>query len=180
VTIAFKRTGDAIFAVGERMGHLGQSLWLREVHGREEGPPPPVDLRAERRTGDFVRAMIGRGLLNAVHDVSDGGLAVALAEMALAGGVGAMIDQAQPFGVAGSLFGEDQGLYLVTVPDEALTEFLACAAENDVPADPIGRTIRDRIIFELDEGDWCVTLADLRAAHEGFFPALMGEDAALA
>ncbi len=174
MTIAFKETGDAIIAVGERMGHLGQSIWLREIHGREEGPPPPVDLKAEKRTGDFVRDMITRGFVNAVHDVSDGGVAVTLAEMALASGIGATIDQAQPFGIAGSFFGEDQGLYIVTVPDEALTEFLSAAAAADVPADPMGRTIKDRLIFELDEGDWCVTIDDLRSAHEGFFPALMG------
>ena len=175
VTIAFKGTGDAILAVGERSGHLGQSIWLREIHGREEGSSPPVDLRAERRTGDFVRAAIAKGAISACHDVSDGGMAVALAEMALASGIGAMINEAQPFGVAESFFGEDQGLYLVTVPDERLAEFLADAAAADVPADPIGRTIKDRLIFELDDGDWCVTLADLRAAHEGFFPALMGD-----
>jgi phosphoribosylformylglycinamidine synthase len=174
-TIGFKSTGDAILAVGERCGHLGQSIWLREVHGREDGPPPPVDLKAERRTGDFIRSAIERGLISACHDVSDGGMAVALAEMALASGIGAMINEAQPFGVAGSFFGEDQGLYLVTVPDEGLAEFLADAAAADVPADPIGRTIKDRLIFELDEGDWCVSIADLRAAHEGFFPALMGD-----
>jgi phosphoribosylformylglycinamidine synthase len=174
-TIAFKHTGDAILAVGERGGHLGQSIWLREVHGREDGPPPPVDLKAERRTGDFIRSAIERGLISACHDVSDGGMAVALAEMALASGIGAVINEAQPFGVAGSFFGEDQGLYLVTVPDEALAEFLADAGGANVPADPIGRTIKDRLIFELDEGDWCVSIADLRAAHEGFFPKLMGD-----
>jgi phosphoribosylformylglycinamidine synthase len=174
-TIAFKNTGDAILAVGERGGHLGQSIWLREVHGREDGPPPPVDLKAERRTGDFIRSAIERGLISACHDVSDGGMAVALAEMALASGIGAMINEAQPFGIAGSFFGEDQGLYLVTVPDEALAEFLTDAGAANVPADPIGRTIKDRLIFELDEGDWCVSIADLRAAHEGFFPALMGD-----
>jgi len=174
-TIAFKRTGDAILAVGERGGHLGQSIWLREIHGREDGPPPPVNLRDERRTGDFVRSAIERGLISACHDVSDGGMAVALAEMALASGIGAMINEAQPFGIAGSFFGEDQGLYLVTVPDEALAEFLTDAGAANVPADPIGRTIKDRLIFELDEGDWCVTIADLRTAHEGFFPKLMGD-----
>ena len=174
-TIAFKHTGDAIIAVGERGGHLGQSIWLREVHGREDGPPPPVDLRAERRTGEFVRSAIERGLISACHDVSDGGMAVALAEMALASGIGAIVDQAQPFGLAGSFFGEDQGLYLVTVPDEALAEFLTDASAVDVPADPIGRTIKERLIFELDEGDWAIPLSDLRAAHEGFFPALMGD-----
>jgi phosphoribosylformylglycinamidine synthase subunit PurL len=173
VTIALKRTGDIVLAVGERSGHLGQSLWLRECQGREDGPPPPVDLTAERRTGDFIRASIRSGWITACHDVSDGGVAVALAEMALAGDVGVMVNEEQPFGAAGSLFGEDQGLYLVTVNDTALADFLSAADKADVPVDPLGRTIKSRIIFELAEGDFAVPLSDLRSAHEGFFPALM-------
>ncbi|UZK66142.1 phosphoribosylformylglycinamidine synthase subunit PurL [Sphingomonas sp. M1-B02] len=179
-TIAFKGTGDIIIALGERSGHLGQSIWLRELHGREEGPPPPVDLMMERRTGAFVRMAIQKGAITACHDVSDGGLAVTIAEMALAANIGAIIDQPQPFGVAGSFFGEDQGLYVVTVRDEMLADFLVAADNAGLAADPIGRTIAGRIIFELEEGDYCVALSDLKAAHEGFFPALMGEDAALA
>ena len=179
-TIAFKGTGDIILAVGERSGHLGQSLWLRELHGREEGPPPAVDLMMERRTGAFVRSAINTGCITACHDVADGGLAVALAEMAMASGIGAIIDQPQPFGIAGSFFGEDQGLYVVTVRDESLADFLVAADKAGLAADPIGRTIKDRIIFELEEGDFCVALTDLKAAHERFFPELMGEDAALA
>ncbi|MEZ0497388.1 phosphoribosylformylglycinamidine synthase subunit PurL [Sphingomonas sp. IW22] len=179
VGIGFRRTGDAIILVGERMGHLGQSLWLREVHGREDGPPPPVDLKAEKRTGDFIRAQIEKGAIKACHDVSDGGLAVAIAEMALAGDIGALIDAVQPFGMAESFFGEDQGLYVVTVCDQCLADFMADADRADVPADPLGRTIRDRLVFETEAGDWTVSLADLRAAHEGFFPKLMqGEVAA--
>ncbi|WP_084582074.1 phosphoribosylformylglycinamidine synthase subunit PurL [Sphingomonas azotifigens] len=173
-TIAFKGTGDVIIAVGERSGHLGQSIWLREICGREEGPPPPVDLMMERRTGAFVRSAICGGAITACHDVSDGGLAVAIAEMALASNIGAILDQPQPFGVAGSWFGEDQGLYVVTVKDEALADFLVAADKAGLAADPIGRTIANRIIFEMEEGDFCVSLADLRKAHEGFFPALMG------
>ena len=173
VTIAFKRTGDIVLAVGERGGHLGQSLWLRECHAREDGPPPPVDLTAERRTGDFIRASIRKNWITACHDVSDGGVAVAVAEMALAGDIGVMVNEEQPFGVAGSFFGEDQGLYLVTVCDTCLADFLAEAHKADVPVDPLGRTIKSRMIFELPEGDFAVSIADLRAAHEGFFPALM-------
>jgi phosphoribosylformylglycinamidine synthase len=173
VTIGFKKTGDVVLAVGERGGHLGQSIWLREIHGREEGPPPPVDLKAEKRTGDFIRDCIDRGWITACHDVSDGGVAVALAEMALAGNIGVLVNEPQPFGVAGSFFGEDQGLYLVTICDTCLADFMAAAHRADVPADPLGRTIKDRIVFELDEGDWIVPLADLRSAHEGFFPKLM-------
>ncbi|MBA4747947.1 MAG: phosphoribosylformylglycinamidine synthase subunit PurL [Sphingopyxis sp.] len=173
VTIGFKRTGDIVLAVGERGGHLGQSLWLRELHGREDGPPPPVDLTAERRTGNFIRASIRKGWITACHDVSDGGVAVALAEMALAGDMGVMVNEEQPFGVAGSLFGEEQGLYLVTVCDTCLADFLTEAHRADVPVDPLGRTIKSRIIFELPEGDFAVSIADLRTAHEEFFPALM-------
>lgn len=178
--IGFRKTGDAVLAVGERSGHLGQSLWLRELHGREDGPPPPVDLVAERRTGDFIRAGIEKGWITACHDVSDGGLAVTLAEMALASGIGVLVNEAQPFGAAGSFFGEDQGLYVVTICDTCLADFMKAAHAADVPADPLGRTIKDRVIFETEEGDWAVTIDELRAAHEGFFPKLMGTDAALA
>ena len=173
-TIAFKQRGDIILLVGERHGQLGQSLWLRECHGREDGPPPRVDLAAERRAGDYVRKGIEQGWVTACHDVSDGGIAVALAEMALAGGVGALIDDPAPHGLAGSFFAEDQGLYLVTVDDHALLGFLAGAQVAGIPAEPIGRTAGTRLIFELATGDHCATLADLRAAHEGFFPRLMG------
>ncbi|CAN5232766.1 phosphoribosylformylglycinamidine synthase subunit PurL [soil metagenome] len=176
-TIAFKGTGDVIVLIGTRSGHLGQSLWLRELHGREEGPPPPVDLAAERRNGEFVRGAIASGALTAVHDVSDGGVAVAIAEMALAGGYGAMLHAPLPCGVACSLFGEDQGLYIATIADHALLDTLFAAGAAGVEVERIGRTITDRLIFELPDDDHVVTLAQLRTAHEGFFPQLMGDGA---
>jgi phosphoribosylformylglycinamidine synthase len=179
-TIAFKATGDVVMVIGTRGGHLGQSLWLRELHGREDGPPPPVDLTAERKAGDFVRAQIAAGALTAVHDVSDGGIAVTLAEMALAGGIGVLVQPAGPGCVAKQFFAEDQGLYVATIDDSALMDFLIAADAAGVEVEPLGRTIAKRIVFELAEGDFCVTLADLRAAHEGFFPALMGSEGALA
>ena len=74
MTLAFKAEGEAILLIGETRGWLGQSIYLRDICGREDGAPPPVDLAAERRHGDFVRALIGDGLVTAVHDVSDGGL----------------------------------------------------------------------------------------------------------
>ena len=172
-TIAFKGSGDVILAIGKRGGHLGQSLWLRECHGREEGPPPPVDLAAERAAGDLVRQGIRSGALTAVHDVSDGGVAVCIAEMALAGNVGAMIDRKQPFDCAHSFFAEDQGVYIVTVDDTHLLDFLGQAHAAGVEAEPMGRTGGKRLIFERPNRDDVVTLDALRAAHEGFFPALM-------
>ncbi|MET3759889.1 phosphoribosylformylglycinamidine synthase subunit PurL [Sphingomonas sp. UYEF23] len=178
-TIAFKGTGDVIVLIGDRRGHLGQSLWLREVHAREEGPPPPVDLEAERRNGEFVRAHIATGALTAVHDVSDGGVAVTIAEMALAGNVGAMLHAPLPCGVACSLFGEDQGLYVATIADHLLLETLTAADAAGVEIERIGRTIANRLIFELPNDDHVVTLDALRTAHEGFFPKLMGDTATL-
>jgi phosphoribosylformylglycinamidine synthase len=165
--------------IGTRGGHLGQSLWLRERHGREDGPPPPVDLAAERKTGDFVRAQIEAGALTAVHDVSDGGIAVTLAEMALAGNIGMLVQPAGPGCVAKQFFAEDQGLYIATIDDSALMDVLIAADAAGVDVEPIGRTIAKRMVFELHDGDFCVTIDDLRAAHEGFFPTLMGSDSAL-
>jgi phosphoribosylformylglycinamidine synthase len=91
----------AILLVGDTPGHLGQSLYLREIHGAEAGPPPPVDLAVERRNGDFVRGLIQDGLVLACHDVSDGGLLVALAEMAMAGNIGANLINPSPLGGEG-------------------------------------------------------------------------------
>lgn len=175
-TIAFKGAGDIILAVGQWQGHLGQSIWLRECHGREDGPPPPVDLAAERRTGDFIRAHIASGAISACHDVSDGGIAVTVAEMALSGGIGAMIqshDTTQAFDDPRAFFAEDQGVYVVTISDAALSDFLAAGEAAGVPVQPIGRTVANRLIFELADSDHAVSLTDLRTAHEGFFPKLM-------
>ncbi|MFW2828614.1 phosphoribosylformylglycinamidine synthase subunit PurL [Sphingomonas sp. ID0503] len=179
-TIAFKGAGDIILLIGERKGQLGQSLWLREVHGREDGPPPAVDLAAEKRVGDFVRDHIRSGAITAIHDVSDGGVAVTIAEMALASNIGALIDGPEPFGTAGSWFAEDQGLYVLTVQDAALLDILSGAQAAGIEIEPIGRTCGTRLIFELSDSDHAVALDDLRRAHEAFFPRLMGAEAALA
>src|SRR5689334_21414497 len=114
-TLAFKQPGEAILLVGATSGWLGQSMYLREICGREQGLPPPVDLAVEKRNGDAVRVLIGEGAVSAVHDVSDGGLLVAVAEMAMASGIGAVL--VEPSGPAHAFwFGEDQARYLVSVP----------------------------------------------------------------
>src|SRR4051812_18950066 len=87
-TIGFKAEGEALLLLGHSTGHVGQSLWLELCHGRRVGPAPPVDLAVERRVGELVRQLIANGLVTAVHDVSDGGALVAIAEMALAGNIG--------------------------------------------------------------------------------------------
>src|SRR5579863_6615766 len=114
VDLALKHGGDGLILIGDTRGHLGASLYLREIEGREEGAPPPVDLADERKNGDFVRGEIAKGHVAACHDLSDGGLLVAIAEMAMAGGRGVALGQlpaALP--LHAWLFGEDQARYLI-------------------------------------------------------------------
>ncbi len=157
--------GLDLVLVGAGAGWLGQSLWLREILGREAGAPPPVDLDAERRHGDFVRARILGGKVAACHDVSDGGLLVALAEMALAGDVGMTLTAD---GDAGFWFGEDQARYVLAVAEAA--PLLDAAAAAGVPAWHLGRTGGGHLT--LPDGA-TISVGTLRATHEAFFPAFM-------
>ncbi|MGK2912361.1 MAG: phosphoribosylformylglycinamidine synthase subunit PurL [Sphingobium sp.] len=159
-TVAFKNEGEAIFVIGSNDGHLGQSLWLRELHGREEGPPPPVDLAKEKAHAAFIRDLIAQGKVTAVHDVSDGGLLVAVTEMALAGKIGATLED---IGDHFTAFGEDQARYVVT---SASADAIRAAG---IPMTRIGTTGGDAIVIHGKS----IALTDLRTAHEGFFPALM-------
>ena len=164
--------------VGSAGTHLGQSLLLRERDGREDGPPPAVDLAREKRHAEFVRAAIDSALISAVHDVSDGGALVALAEMALAGGIGC--DWSETHAPTAEFFGEDQATYLVTVDPGNLDAFAKLARAHAVETQWLGETGGDTIRLGLDGDVATIPLADLRRAHEGFFPKLMGADAALA
>ncbi len=164
-------SGLDLILVGETRGHLGQSLWLREVAHREEGPPPPVDLVAERRNGDFVRSKILDKAVLACHDVSDGGSLIAIAEMALAGDVGIDLsprDDAIP--PHEFWFGEDQARYVAAVRDGAA--FLATAKAAGIPATSLGRTMAGPRHLTLPGGA-TISLQALRAAHERFLPDWM-------
>jgi phosphoribosylformylglycinamidine synthase len=170
-TLAFKRAGEAILLVGETTGWLGQSVYLRDLCGREEGAPPPVDLVEERENGDFVRALILDGTVTAAHDLSDGGLAVALAEMAMASGIGAALTAAPDDIPAHAYwFGEDQARYLVSVPTAQVKAVLERARSASVPVWAIGTTGGDALTLG-DERPILVTI--LRERFEGWLPAYM-------
>jgi phosphoribosylformylglycinamidine synthase len=174
--LAFKAEGETILLIGETQGWLGQSLYLRDICGREEGAPPPVDLLAERRTGDFVRTMIDEKLVTAVHDVSDGGLVVAVAEMALAGNIGARLYGAPAFlNELGFWYGEDQARYVVTVKAEQADQLGDRAKLAGVPVRRLGMTHGDAIVLP---GERPVLLDELRKRHEGWLPAYMAGSAA--
>ncbi len=168
-TIAFKREGDAILLIGDTKGHLGQSIYLREIEGKEEGAAPPVDLSAERKNGDFVRSLIEAGKVDTVHDLSDGGLIVALAEMALPTRIGAKIALPATGDAIAFLYGEDQARYLVAAADAE--RILADAKAAGVSAVLLGRTGGDKIAVE---GAGEIAIAALARAHEGWFPNYMG------
>jgi phosphoribosylformylglycinamidine synthase II len=166
IDLALKADGNALIVIGETKGHLGASLYLREVEGREEGAPPPVDPVAERQHGEFVRTQIDIGHVAACHDVSDGGLLVAIAEMAMTGDKGVALT-ALPADNAG-LFGEDQGRYLI---ETAAPDVLLAAATNaGIYAQRIG-TVQGAALT-LPGGD-AISVRELRAANEAWLPGYM-------
>ncbi len=176
-TIGFKAEGEDVILIGHSDSHVGQSLWLDVCHGRRDGAPPPVDLAAERRAGECIRKLIAGGLVSAVHDCSDGGAAVAVAEMALAGNIGMTMTVVEQIGNPGAiLFGEDQGRFVVTTSKADQVRELANSFQFS--AVPIGRTGGPTLIFDMvgRGGPQSISLADLRSAHEGFFPKLMGNE----
>lgn len=168
-TLAFKLPGEAILLVGKTNGHLGQSVYLRDICGQEDGPPPPVDLKAERTNGDAVRMLITKGMVSAVHDCSDGGLAIALAEMAMASGIGAEVKL--PGGDAFEIgFGEDQARYVITCPADKAEAVLAAAEAAGAPVVKLGLTGGDALTFT---GQGTISVAALKTAHEGWLPRYM-------
>jgi phosphoribosylformylglycinamidine synthase subunit PurL len=179
IDLALKQDGNALILIGDTVdhdgGHLGASLYLREIETREDGPPPPVDLAAEKRNGNFVRGLIEQRLIAACHDVSDGGFLVAAAEMAMAGGRGLALDPV-PSGLPRNawLFGEDQARYLIETgnPERVLT----LARDAGVPARRIGTVRGHGSAAELTlSGAGAISVAELRAANEAWLPGYMAQ-----
>ena len=150
-------------------------MYLRDICGREEGAPPPVDLAAEKRNGDVVRGMIHAGTATSVHDISDGGLLIALAEMAIASGIGAQL-LATPASIVPHAwwFGEDQARYIVTVPAQDAGLVLAKMKGAGVPCVRSGTTGGDAIAVA---GETPVAVTSLNTAFESWLPAYMNAKA---
>ncbi|WP_300376096.1 phosphoribosylformylglycinamidine synthase subunit PurL [Henriciella sp.] len=185
-TLKGAQPGDALILIGETKGHLGASLYAREwlgLKGEALGPPPPVDLEVEKTNAAFVRGLIEQGLVNAVHDVSDGGIACAAAEMALASGVGVTLDMGERFGEAdrvSALFGERGAGYLLSVKDADAVLDQVEAYEREIPslmlgsfeAEPVIGLVREVRAEKTDR----VKLSVLRDAHEGWLPRYMSDE----
>jgi phosphoribosylformylglycinamidine synthase II len=169
VDLALKRDGNALILIGDTRGHLGASLYLREIEGIQAGPPPQVDLAAERRNGDFVRAEISAGRIAACHDLSDGGLFAALAEMAMAGGRGICLEPVPAdLPTCAYLFGEDQARYVIetAAPDAVI----ARATAAGVAARLIGTVGGTALTLP---GAGAISVDALRTANEAWLPNYM-------
>jgi phosphoribosylformylglycinamidine synthase len=180
--IRLKSDGNMLILIGREEGHLGQSIYQNFATGKFDGAPPPVDLESEIKAGRLIRTLIREGRVAAVHDCADGGLLVAIAEMALAGGKHGLSRESSGLGVElypyeGKLpahaiwFGEDQGRYVVEVTPQKAEEVLERARLLELPARIIGRTGGDAIGLK---GETALPLSELRAAHEAWMPKLMG------
>jgi len=170
-TVALRQAGDVLAVIGDTTGWIGQSVYLRDICGREEGAPPPVDLAVERRNGDFVRGLIRSGKVTTVHDCSDGGLAVAVAEMAMAGDIGVSFDTLPAdIPTHAFLFGEDQARYVVAADAVTIDAVAAEAKAAGVPFRKLGVAGGDAINIP---GETPARVADLRNGHDNWLPNYM-------
>ncbi len=172
------KDGDVVLLVGETHGALGASLYLRHIEEREDGASPRVDLAAEKRHGDFVRAEIRAGRARVVHDIADGGLACAAAEMAMASGVGVKLAYNGALPHFAWMFGEDQSRYLIAADAATAETIRANALTAGVPVSVVGLAGGRHVSIN---GTHSIDLIALKQAHENWMPRLMaGEPTAVA
>ena len=170
VRVGGAMAGDELIAIGITRGHLGQSLYLRELFNITEGAPPSVDLDAERKNGELIRKLINEGLVTACHDIADGGMLVAAAEMALASGEGLELTTPVKQRAAAYWFGEDQARYLIAVAPGASDTLLLKAAMAGVQASKIGRFGGQFLRLDADDS---IGLIDLATLHDDALPNYM-------
>ena len=161
---ALPSEGDMAVLIGEEGRHLGQSALLAEAFGRAEGSPPPVDLARERRHGNFLHAQ--RDAIRAATDLSDGGLALAAFEMAVAADIGVTLEPTSP----AALFGENQARYLIAVPASEAERLAAAGAAEGVPVSVVGRFEGDRVRL----GDSEAPLSALHALYDSTLENAVG------
>jgi phosphoribosylformylglycinamidine synthase II len=169
--IALKGAGHLLLLIGREQGWLGQTMFQHITTGKLEGAPPPVNLSEEKAAGDLVRSLIREGKTRTVHDCSDGGLMVAIAEMALASGIGVEFYPYEGRLPAHAIwFGEDQGRYVIEVAPSAADDILARAKSVGLTGRVVGKVGGDALRLA---GEPALTLGELQDAHEGWLPAFM-------
>jgi phosphoribosylformylglycinamidine synthase len=168
VAVGFTDVAQGVILIGDTTGWLGASAYLKTIEGRDEGAPPPVEFEVEKRNGIFIRDLIRDGAITACHDISDGGVLVAVAEMAMAGNIGASVNSSGKTPLLAWLFGEDQARYVVTTKD---SEAIVSAAKmHGVPATIIGRT--GGVALTVDDTH-TISVKALQESHEYWLPNYM-------
>lgn len=173
-TIGFKDEDEAIVLIGETQNELGASLYQREILGEDAGAPPHVDLKVERRNGDFVRALIENGQVTTCHDLSDGGLIAALADMAITGGMGANVTVDGDLPLHAALFSETQARYLIAAAADTAETIRKEAKDAGIPVAVIGATGGDRL--RVNDGAVDIAMDDLTNAHADWMPKFMAKE----
>ena len=164
------KDGDLIILVGDCGSHLGQSIYLRDILGKAEGTPPHVDLDKEKKNGCFIRKLITAGMITACHDLSDGGLAIALAEMVMKShhGVSAKLTGKTP--AHAELFGEDQARYLISVNADKYAAVEEQAKKAGIKLTNLGKVTGQNLVIE---GHIKLSAKQLENAYESWFPDFM-------
>lgn len=164
------QSGDTIILVGGCGSHLGQSIYLRDILNRTDGDAPHVDLSMEKKNGEFVRHLIETGMITTCHDLSDGGLALALAEMVIKSkkGIKAQLTRQTP--PHAELFGEDQARYLIAVNAPELPKVIAAGKQSSVDLQIVGKVEGDHLEVE---NQFKLSVDSLHDAYENWFPNFM-------
>jgi phosphoribosylformylglycinamidine synthase II len=161
-----KRDNDTVLLVGKTDGYLGQSIYAKEILNITSGLPPKVNLKNEKKIGDAIRDLININKLDTVHDISDGGFLVALTEMSISGGIGVKIHLDEKDVSPKFLFGEDQGRYIISVPDELISDILRILELKNIFFQKIGKTSGTKIIINDSEE---IEIKSLKKIHEDWF-----------
>ena len=165
--------GDVLILVGQTHGSLGATLYMRLIENREDGAPPPVDLETEKRNGDFVRDQIRAGQTKAVHDLSEGGLAGAVMDMAIASDCGVKLAYTGETPLFAWLFGEDQARYLIAANADQAEALRAEAKAQSIALSVVGLAGGQDISIN---GETAASLAELKSAYENWMPDIMGAE----
>jgi phosphoribosylformylglycinamidine synthase len=169
VPIGLRTEGSTVLLLGRTGDEFGGSAWAQVAHGHCGGHPPTVDLAAERALAALLTAAAAAGLLDAAHDLSEGGLAIALAECCVAGGLGCQVTV--PGDVFTQLFSESAARAVVAVRPGRGGAFAMLAAEHGVPVTDLGVVRGDSLVVT---GSFDIPVDELAAAHRGTLPALFG------
>ena len=171
-TPSIKREDDNILLLGQTNGYLGQSIYAKEILNNTSGLPPKIDLKSEKKIGDTVRDLININKIDTVHDVSDGGFLVALAEMSISGNIGVRINLDKENLNDKFLFGEDQGRYIISISDKQMSEITKIFNDREIFFQKVGKTCGKKLIINDNEE---VEIEVLKNLHENWFNKYLEE-----